>query len=277
MFNRLTPKCYLIVRFVGGSLALLLLFPRAEAADYPISFNTKAVKSGGRNIRINNGTTFTEIAVTGKSVEVDIQSSDQPSSPYLIECFFVARYEGDKKEWIYDVALKESTDQFDKFFLKSEPLRGKQTSESHMQVRFTDGSRGTFITEEAIAGDRVSGWIVRCRSKGKIVATRASSRPLLEFAEKNTQLLDEVLLDFYPDTKSGADATRTPSGINLPTPERLWRSAGGKKIFGKVTAINLVSGTITLVRSDGVKFEAFEISNLHPEDQKLLLVDKTDK
>lgn len=284
MKDRLKFEIVAFARLLGLGFAFLLFATGSEAADRPISFTAKAVKSGGRNIRIYDGATYTKVEVSGKTVEVDIRSSKPPSSPYLVECFFFARYQANGEEWIYDVARADSAEQFDEVLLESVPLRGRETSESRMEVWFADGSREVVVTEEAIAGDKVSGWVARCRSEGETVAMKASSTPLLKFAEESEALLDEILLDFYPVEESkpafgykGTETSRAPSGIRLPTPERVWKSTDGKELRGQVTEIDPEAGTVTLVRSDGVKFENFAISDLHPDDRWVLLGDPVEK
>ena len=168
----------------------------------PISFSAKAVKSGSRNVRIRGQSWTKKILVSGKAVEVDVRFTEKIKSPYQVEVFFIARYEASGEQWIYDASVANITEQFDTVTLESIPLRGKETQSASFTVRLTDGRTARLDIEKAIAGDKINGWIVRCRSGNTIVAREASSKPLLDLSYEIEDYLDEVIREVVPDAKA---------------------------------------------------------------------------
>ena len=172
------------------------------SAEYPTSFQAKSMSSGGKTHRVVIGSVTREVFVRSKSVGVEINSIKKPDIPYLIECFFIARSEESKEKWVYDAVVEKSYGNFDKLTLTSMPLRGTESITTRVEVpmlkitqsssfyKEEDGGTAIVSVQDAISGDRIIGWIVRCRSEGKVVAIKASSVPDLTFAKNHSKRLD---------------------------------------------------------------------------------------
>lgn len=222
------------------------------AAEYPNKFNVKSALSGRSNNRAVTGDVTNEIIVRRKAVEIEIISYKKPDAPFLIECFFLARSEASRDKWVYDAMITESYGNFDKFKMTSASLRGTETVTTKIKVpmvkitrssnsyREEDAGTSTERLTKEIKGNKIVGWIVRCRSEGKIVAIEASSKHDETYAYNNTKRLDEILLDFYPKLKL------------QPSPLRVFTNNDGKKVTARI--IGFKNDKVVIKRNDGRKF-----------------------
>jgi hypothetical protein len=58
--------------------------------------------------------------------------------------------------------------------------------------------------------------------------------------------------------------------VSVPTSTRTWTSADGRTLQGRITAIDRIAKTVTIVTAEGNEFRDYPIARLSTEDRRLI-------
>ena len=111
-------------------------------------------------------------------VRVELKSFRSPQQPYDVQCFFIARKDVDKSEYIYNVQRRASSAQFDVVVFQAPPLKGH--GQRTLFIPVIGPTSGVALLTQGAQGSRFYGWIIRVVSQGMVVRVD-SNQPTLKF------------------------------------------------------------------------------------------------
>jgi hypothetical protein len=186
--------------FILISVILITAIRAAETPDIP-SISARTDNQGKHKEQSTTDTGWRQSQdVRNIGVAVDLRSFRPPKEAYDVQCFFVARSEANKTNYIYDVQRQESTAQFDSLKFQAPPLAGSGARWLSLPVTgsFVSGGSfsGTLTYTQHIAGSKFYGWLIRVVSQGVVVRIETNQAPLKELAEKNPSIFNEAVNNF---------------------------------------------------------------------------------
>lgn len=197
--RRETKHQYLWMRLSRLMFGVLVLLSTAAAQQVP--FVSATTVQRGTVVSDKYSTTDwgfarqDEVSHNVAHVRVELQTFQKLTSPYEVQCFFVAR-DPDGNRIVYDVVKKVSGTQSDVLDFFARPLfTSSETKMSRTRdVDLTTGERIT-LTEWGKAvkvGSTLEGWIVRVVNRGHIVAVEASLSELKQLGKTAVADLNRI-------------------------------------------------------------------------------------
>jgi len=194
---------------IGSHLLLsIVLAGGVHAAERPEVPNVAAhtdIVGKRKNVKTTDSDGFNQTQdMRSLSVVVELRSFHPPKQPYDVECFFIARSESTKSNYIYDVIRQSSSAQSDVLKFQPAPLggNGRRWITLPMTGSFTGAtSSGDLVTglvsgevtySQRIDGSKFYGWLVRVISQGTVVRMETNQPQLKILAEKNPGIFNSA-------------------------------------------------------------------------------------
>ena len=198
------------MRTVCQTACVLLASALADAQPIPY-FSATSIQRGTRishssATRIIGTFNTSTVSQTTKGiigVKVQLRHFGKLTSPYEIQCFFIAK-DATKLRYVYDFVKAVSDQQFDEvtifgrdLFAGTETVSKARTSVPSYGISSSGesvyGTSTLTLTQTTIRpGSDIEGWIVRIISEGKVIRSDASLSELRNFAESETADLDKI-------------------------------------------------------------------------------------
>lgn len=179
--------------------------PAADGPDVP-SITARTDNVGRKTVKSGMGTTSREEQdIRTLGVRVQLRSFAIPKQPYDVQCFFIARSQSTKSNYIYDVQRQQSAGQEGVHQFQAPAITGTSrkwvalpVSGTYTGTSSTGGmDRGTFTGSatysQSVPGSKFYGWLIRVVSQGKVVRIETNQAPLKALAEANPAMFDAAI------------------------------------------------------------------------------------
>lgn len=194
-------KAFLLVVCIGIAL------PAYSQTKVPTPSVTAFTSSTGKVNNRSRSTNYSSVQTTrATKVSVSVRYTSPPK-PYTVQCFFLAKDEGAKERYVYDIAEFSGVNQHWNGELESVPVTG--TLRSQLTIPFSGNFSGVAQTglthtpfsgtfsgssavNKTVAGAKPDGWIVRVVSEGQVVHVSSSIPVMADFAKKNPDGLNSL-------------------------------------------------------------------------------------
>jgi|GEM_PF-2679258 len=168
--------------------------PANRAPDVP-NVTARTVQRGKRQYRSGSGTSVqTTTTIRSQGLEVAVSFFRNPSAPYEVECFFIARNEASNERFIYDAQVTRSQSARTTFEFYAPPLTGTIRRSVSIPISGTTGYghpfTGTLYQSGSVSGSKTVGWVVRIISRGQVVRIESNQSYLRDQAKDNPTFFD---------------------------------------------------------------------------------------